>query len=55
MRKKTKLPKWEVEMRETLQAVIDEATKNTINAFNEGYMMGAHHAEQIFKGEDKDE
>lgn len=31
----------------------EEAMKNAINAFNEGYLLGMQHARKIFEGKDE--
>lgn len=34
-----------------MESFKSEAIKNTVNAFNEGFMLGQQYAEQVFKNE----
>lgn len=45
---------FEQEINDLLESFKNEAVKNAVNAFNEGYLLGRHHAEQMFS-EDSDE
>lgn len=44
----------EAEYRDSVETFKAEAIKNAINAFNEGYLMGKRHAEEVFGGDDED-
>lgn len=39
---------FEQEINDLLESFKNEAVKNAVNAFNEGYLLGRHHAEQMF-------
>ncbi|MBQ3474454.1 hypothetical protein IJH24_03485 [Candidatus Saccharibacteria bacterium] len=34
---------------DALDAIRSEAVKNAVNAFNEGYLLGAQYAKQLYK------
>lgn len=45
----------EVECNELVSRFRDEAVKNAVNAFNEGYLLGRRHAQMVFgEGADAD-
>ena len=44
----------EAEYRESVEAFKAEAVKNAVSAFNEGYLMGKKHAEDVYGGDDED-
>lgn len=41
----------EQEVLDAIEKYKSEAVKNAINAFNEGYLLGLHYAEQVLKGD----
>lgn len=41
----------ELEYNDVIDPYKDQAVKNVINAFNEGYMLGRKHGEAVFGGE----
>lgn len=41
---------FELEINDAVDQYKDEAVKNAIAAFNEGYMLGRKHAERVFGG-----
>lgn len=46
----------DVERRKAMDLYQAEAARNALAAFSEGYMMGVHHAEQIYeKGVDENQ
>lgn len=47
--------RWEDECRDIMMAFQEEAAKNAIHAFTEGYTLGMHHAEQMFKEKHEDQ
>lgn len=46
--------KEEIEIESALAEFQAEAIKNAVAAFNEGYLMGMHHAEMVY-GKEQDE
>lgn len=51
---KSKVDKKDEEFVDLMEKFRAEAVKNTVNAFNEGYMLGKMHAELVF-GEGENE
>lgn len=45
----------EFECNELSRPYVDEATKNIMCAFTEGYLLGRRHANQVFGKEESDE
>lgn len=45
----------EIEFNNLLRKIKDDGTKQVINAFNEGYMLGRKHAEAIFNERSQNE
>lgn len=45
----------EFECNELSRQYMDEAAKNILNAFNEGYLLGRRHANLVFGREESDE
>jgi hypothetical protein len=41
---------FELEINDAVDQYKDEAVKNAVYAFNEGYMLGRKHAERVFGG-----
>lgn len=50
MNKKDKSLDFELEMNNAVEQYKEQAVKNLIAAFNEGYLLGRKHAERVFGG-----
>ena len=50
MKKDDKSLDFELEINDAVDQYKDEAVRNAIAAFNEGYMLGRKHAERVFGG-----
>lgn len=51
MKKDNKSLDFEMEMENTIEQYKQQAIKNLIAAFNEGYMLGRKHAEHVYGGD----